>query len=154
MDGSSLVFEQCARVLPQTQPQALGGHGHGFALKHPVLHLGPGSHQEWVPSLGQCLTLILKESWDIPQRKQHRVSLFAGCFPAGGISPVGATKQILIQLYFSCHALLLSLRLQSCLQALQVAVKMDLLVLRLSVRSQLRATLKARARSARWFFKR
>lgn len=109
------MFEQCARVLPQTQPQALGGHGHGFALKHPVLHLGPGSHQERVPSLGQCLALIFKESWDILQQKQcqqHRVSLFAGCFPAGGISPVGAIEQILIQFYFSCRALLLSLGLQ------------------------------------------
>lgn len=155
MDGSSLVFEQCARVLPpNTAP------GAGWSRSRLCFEASSASPGTWIPPrMGPqpragCLILIFKESWDIPQRKQHRVSLFAGCFPAGGISPVGAIEQILIQLYFSCRALLLSLGLQSCLQALQVAVKMDLLVLRLSVRSQLRATLKARARTARCFFKR
>lgn len=154
------MSEQPCLVSPGSPPNTAPGAGWSWSrLCFEASSASPGT---WIPPRtgpqprARCLILIFKDAWDIlwwKRCQQHRVSLFAGCFPAGGISPVGATEQILIQLYFSCLALLLSLGLRSCLQTLQVTVKMDSLALRLSVRLQLRATFKARARSARWLFR-
>lgn len=116
--------------VPWFCPSIAAGNGSPLCSEAPNDTMGFRSHR--APSKGTVADTSVQGKPQWKENQQHRVPLFAACYPAGGTSAVGATKQILIQLLFLLMCPLPSLGPLLCLQALQVTVEMNSLKFGLS----------------------